>query len=339
MKKRLICIISVLALLISCSALPVNAAEEIKVFVDSVQVQFDVSPKMVGGRTMVPLRAIFEALGASVDWDQDTQTITAYNEAYIVKCTIGKNEMYVNNVEKTVDVAPMIIDGRTLVPARFVAEAFNCKVDWDAAALSVNITSAPIDYSSLEKDTPPSAGDSKQNTSTTPTVSDIPSTAGTRNNPYSPFDGATIEYNKYSFEPVRKVQITCTNTISGATANALAQSENRYNDVPNSNQEWRFFEFNVKYISSTDGADDILKGSDIIYKDTFFKLDGSSVSVADMATLGKQYRGHGVFDVELYPGSSGKVVIGILVDKNSGDLLLRVPRSAKKENTWILCNP
>ena len=311
-----------------------SSSEHICVFVDNKQVEFDVEPQLIGGRTMVPLRAIFEELGATVNWDENTKTVTAYNEAYIVKCTINQNQIYVNNIAKEIDVAPMVVDGRTLVPVRFIAEAFQCKVEWNADTFSVNITSQPINYSSLEQATP------SQHAVSSPAPSTIlQSDYGTRNNPFHANEGATIEYNEYSFEPTRKIQIVCTNVISGSRANDIIYSENQFNDRPNYNQEWILLEFDVKYISSSEGYDDVLEGSDIIYQDTFFKRDGSSVNVADMATFSHAYDGYGVFDVELYPGSSGKIAIGLLIEKNSGDLLLRVPYNAKKNNSWILCTP
>ena len=282
---------------------------------------------------MVPLRAIFEALGATVNWDETTKTVTAYNEISVVKCTIGNNTMYVNNVAKAIDVAPMIIEGRTLVPARFVAEGFNCDVRWDAEKMTVYIISKSIDYSKVEQ-----SGNkltSEQDNSSNQTS--VTSNKGTRSNPYSATDGATILYNKWSFDPNRKVVITCTNVIRGATANSLAYSENMFNDTPTSDQEWIFLEFDVKYISSENGENDILAGSDVIYEDTFFTANGSSIPSHDMATLGDKYKGYGVFDVKLYPGGSSKVVIGLLTAKGLGDILLRVPNNGGEGNTWINC--
>lgn len=153
MKKKFKILLSICIVLSLLLCLPVSAAQNIKVYVDGQKVLFDVGPRLVGGRTMVPLRAIFEALGATVEWEEETKTVTAYNEAYIVKSTIGKNEMFVNNESISIDVPPMIVDSRTFVPARFVAEAFNCNVEWDHENFIVKITSKPIDYSSLEKDT------------------------------------------------------------------------------------------------------------------------------------------------------------------------------------------
>ncbi len=128
------------------------SSNTIKVYIDNKIVSFDVQPQLIGGRTMVPLRAIFEGLGATVEWDNNTQTVTAYNEVKIVKATIGSNTMTVNGANRTMDVAPMLVGGRTLVPVRFVAEAFDCDVEWDGNTKTVSITTKPIDYSKVEQD-------------------------------------------------------------------------------------------------------------------------------------------------------------------------------------------
>lgn len=161
-KQRIVSTAVVLVMLVLQGV--VMAAGQIKVYVNENQVEFDVQPQLIGGRTMVPLRAIFESLGAVVEWDAQTQTITAYNEAYIVKAAINSNAMTVNNEIKTIDVAPMIINGRTLVPVRFVAEAFNCKVDWSPTDLTVRITTSPLDYSEMEKETESAPNYSNSNT-------------------------------------------------------------------------------------------------------------------------------------------------------------------------------
>ena len=150
--KRLLSLTIVLVIVFRlCAGLSVWAERPVTVTVDGQVVNFDVQPRLIGGRTMVPLRAIFETLGATVEWNEASQTVTAYNEAYIVKCAIDSNTMYINNEAKNIDVAPMMIDSRTLVPARFVAEAFNCNVNWDDNTFVVTITSNPIDYSKVEQ--------------------------------------------------------------------------------------------------------------------------------------------------------------------------------------------
>lgn len=118
----------------------VFANEEIKVSIDGEYLEFDVAPQIINDRTMVPLRAIFEALRAEVDWDSNTQTVTAMKNDVCVTATIGNKKMYIDDEEKIMDVAPVLTDGRTLVPVRFVAEAFDCEVEWDSKRRTVYIT-------------------------------------------------------------------------------------------------------------------------------------------------------------------------------------------------------
>ncbi len=174
------------------------SADSISVFVDGKIVSFDVSPQLIGGRTMVPLRAIFESLGATVNWDEATKTVTAFREDAIVAATIGAYEMRVNGESRTIDVPPMIVNDRTLVPARFVAEALGCDVQWEANSKSVYITSKVIDYSKVE-----------QETNIVPENDKVDTALGTLKNPYAANAGETIEFNEYSFEPTRNVKIIC----------------------------------------------------------------------------------------------------------------------------------
>ena len=151
-KKIISLLISVL-IIFSLSVCSFADDNVISVYVDDKKVEFDVQPQIIGGRTMVPLRAIFESLGATVSWNEETRTVTAYNITTVVKATIDSNIISVNYIDKAMDVAPMIINDRTFVPARFIAEAFGCDVEWDGSSKTVYISSKPVDYDDLEKDT------------------------------------------------------------------------------------------------------------------------------------------------------------------------------------------
>jgi len=120
----------------------VKAEEPIKVILDGKTLAFDVQPQIINGRTLVPMRVIFEALGATVEWNGEARTVTAKKRDLIVKTTIDNKTMTVNGINKEIDVAPVIINGRTLVPVRFVSEALGCKVDWNGNTRMVIITSA-----------------------------------------------------------------------------------------------------------------------------------------------------------------------------------------------------
>lgn len=123
-------------------AAQVFAGENIKLNIDNVPVEADISPQIIDGRTMVPVRAIFEALGADVKWDKDTKTITGNKGNTNVIMTIESNTAIVNGKEVTMDCAPVIIEGRTLVPARYAAEFLGCEVEWNSTEKTVNIVSA-----------------------------------------------------------------------------------------------------------------------------------------------------------------------------------------------------
>lgn len=112
----------------------------IKVLVNGKKVTFDQEPMITEGRTLVPVRAIFEALGAEVGWDDATKTVTAQKSGVLVKLTIGSNELDVNGEVKVIDVPAQIVNSRTMVPARAVAEAFGCKVSWEENTRAVIIT-------------------------------------------------------------------------------------------------------------------------------------------------------------------------------------------------------
>ena len=74
--KKLIGIISALIMSVSITTISATATDNITVKLDGRNVEFDVAPQLVNERTMVPVRAIFEALGATVEWDQQTNTVT-----------------------------------------------------------------------------------------------------------------------------------------------------------------------------------------------------------------------------------------------------------------------
>lgn len=112
----------------------------IKVVINGKSVVFDQPPVSENGRTLVPLRAIFEALGAEVLWDGNTQTVTSTKGGTKISLQLGSTQMYVNGSVVTLDVPAKVINSRTLVPVRAVSEAFGCDVDWDGNTQTVYIT-------------------------------------------------------------------------------------------------------------------------------------------------------------------------------------------------------
>lgn len=141
--KKIICLILVFSIL-SFSAVGL-AQNEITVLLDGEKIEFDVLPQIINDRTMVPMRAIFEALGCSVDWVEESRLVIATYNELIILMMIDMPNMIVKNIvtgeEKIVelDSPPVIIDNRTLAPARAISEAIGCTVDWIPETSTVTI--------------------------------------------------------------------------------------------------------------------------------------------------------------------------------------------------------
>lgn len=102
----------------------------IKVIINGKQIDFDVQPMIINDRTMVPMRAIFEALGAEVSWNNLTQTAVGETKKTKVKIIIGKDYLLKNDNIVVLDSPAIIVSDRTLVPVRAIAESLDCKVEW-----------------------------------------------------------------------------------------------------------------------------------------------------------------------------------------------------------------
>lgn len=102
----------------------------IKVFVNDNLVEFDVQPMLINDRTMVPMRAIFEVLGAKVSWNNNTQTAKGELDGTTIEIAIGATQMYKNGKAIDLDSPAVIVNNRTLVPVRAIAEGFDCEVNW-----------------------------------------------------------------------------------------------------------------------------------------------------------------------------------------------------------------
>ena len=174
--KKIISLLLVVGLVLSSATLTFANENEISVYVEGQKVSFDVPPQTINDRTMVPIRAIFEVMGATVNWDNATQTAICTRDNTVVKMTLNSKTEYINDVPYEMDVAPVIVDNRTLAPARYVAEAFGYFVNWDGNTKSVLINK-------------------------TSTIKD-----GTKENPYEFGDKVSITFwDAYDFEATKAV--------------------------------------------------------------------------------------------------------------------------------------
>lgn len=118
----------------------VSAQNGIKIMLNGSLLAFTETPYVANGTTMVPMRVIFEALKAEVNYDSATQKITATKGDTVVELVLGQKSAKKNAQTINLDVAAVTRNGNTMVPLRFVAEALNAQVDWDNATQTVVIT-------------------------------------------------------------------------------------------------------------------------------------------------------------------------------------------------------
>lgn len=116
------------------------AQAAIQINLNGQPISTSVAPITYNNRTLVPMRDIFEALGATLQWHPVTQNVTAQKDLTNITLQMGSSTAIINGRRVGLDQAPLIIAGRTMVPLRFVAEALNAKVDWNGAAQLVDIT-------------------------------------------------------------------------------------------------------------------------------------------------------------------------------------------------------
>lgn len=138
MKKIVLILSFILGLSVSC--FPVVFGESsIKVTVNGTNLVMNESPVIINGRTLVPLRSIFEALGVTPIWDGNTKTVSAKTSTVDMSLIIGGNTAMVNNRLVLLEAPGTLVNGSTMVPARFIAETFGAKVDWESETKTVLI--------------------------------------------------------------------------------------------------------------------------------------------------------------------------------------------------------
>jgi len=139
MRCKILPVIFCLTLLFTF-ATPAQASTQ--VIVDGSALDFDTQPVAENGRILVPLRSIFEALDATVNWDATTQTINATKGDTNIKLIVG-GQAYKNNQAITLDVPAKLVAGRTLVPLRFVSEALGASVSWNSGVVIITSKAIP----------------------------------------------------------------------------------------------------------------------------------------------------------------------------------------------------
>jgi hypothetical protein len=215
-----------IAAILMVSIIPAAAVHanpgDITVLINGQSVEFDQPPIIQDGRTLVPLRAIFEAMGAEIEWDGSTQTVTAVRGNTNVVMRIGAPTFTRNGIEIALDVPAQITNGRTLVPARAVAESFEADVDWHGDTRTIIIFDAYLLGQAIEQ--PITATSTPPVTTTTPPAdgTSVPSEENpieirTANEEYDP-DGLFERFSELEIIAITGMGPRFTITHEGQTA-------------------------------------------------------------------------------------------------------------------------
>ncbi|WP_240420664.1 phosphate/phosphite/phosphonate ABC transporter substrate-binding protein [Paenibacillus periandrae] len=145
MKNRnlLFCILCLMVgttVLFSQSRAMANDSVKARITLDNTELALEVPPINHQGTVMVPMRPIFEALGASLIWNENQLTVIAERGNTTISLKVGSSFAYINDRAVVLGAVPFVNGGNTLVPVRFIAEAFNATVVWTQADQLAAIT-------------------------------------------------------------------------------------------------------------------------------------------------------------------------------------------------------
>lgn len=134
-------------------AAPAYAQQEITVVVNGNSVNMENYPVIENNRTLVPFRSVLEAMGAQIDWNANTKTVTCTLGDNVVEVEIGGDNMLANGESIALDVPAKVIDNRTYVPLRAISEGLGAEVVWDAETKTVSVASAAAETAPSKEDT------------------------------------------------------------------------------------------------------------------------------------------------------------------------------------------
>jgi hypothetical protein len=148
MKKLFTCIVLSILVIQTILLQPVAAEKDsITVVINDQAQHFDQDPIIINNTTMVPLRGIFESLGATVFWNAKARIIVAQKDLKVISITVDRDVAMVNGKQVTMSQTAQVINGRTMVPLRFVSEALGAQVAWDGTTKTVIISDDSVNQS------------------------------------------------------------------------------------------------------------------------------------------------------------------------------------------------
>ncbi|PKM49960.1 MAG: hypothetical protein CVV02_13310 [Firmicutes bacterium HGW-Firmicutes-7] len=140
MRKSFYLFLAIIMCLSYISMTVFATGDDVSVRIDGELIEFDQPPLIVNGRTLIPIRAVCEKIGATVEWDDRTKTALITKDDTTIKLQIGRYDMQVSDQSSIyLDVVPQIYNGRTLMPIRAIAEGLGCEVLWNEANRTIEI--------------------------------------------------------------------------------------------------------------------------------------------------------------------------------------------------------
>jgi hypothetical protein len=141
--KKLLSIVALLCLVLSVPVVA-RADNPTQVFLNGNKVNSEVNAQIINGTTFVPLRAIAEALGFKVMWNNDQRKVTLEQADKVIEFIIGDPIVNVNGNMFTLETAPYIFGGSSMLPVRFLSEQLGLKVDWEPSSSSVYLNDKTV---------------------------------------------------------------------------------------------------------------------------------------------------------------------------------------------------
>lgn len=129
-----------------------NNSDYYQVFVNNKPITFDVSPMVVDGRTLIPVRNVVEAINALIEWEESSQTITIIKDKTTIVLTVNGKTAVVNGKTMVLDAPVKIIGSRTMIPLRFISENLGCIVGFDNSTNSIIINFGVVNVPNEKQD-------------------------------------------------------------------------------------------------------------------------------------------------------------------------------------------
>lgn len=310
--KRLAGLILSLIMIVTTLSFPAvsyGATEIVPVYLNDKAITFasnDAQPQIFQNRTYVPVRAVCDALGLTIDWNSKTETLTFTRSGIVISHTMRSKIVYINGVKQTFDTASINKNNRTLLPIRMLAESIGATVTWDNTTRSVHIKTSSTNTEATTQATTSSttgtSADSLNVSSLSVSSSSVKSGSGATLTAITDSNTSVVRFSDAStgtiFEDVTEYTAnsdgtrtfqcrhTFTNTTSSDTAAMIKAQPGNGTAFSNNGNSSRFASIVVTPADSSSSSDS--DDSDTSYKSDYMvklKTSGSTVGVDEYEKL------------------------------------------------------